>query len=374
MNDSWFGWIARRRLPPRTRTPRPRRDPRRRPPGVERLEDRLLLTTAAYGPLADDRFIDISDSDDVWCEYLSYDGRTVVDLGACSTNASTGSSSDGQSLFLMGSSDPVPLVADSNDMEFIRIGPNPPSPSAPGDGLVDLTPTLNEPVAPTDRQPSPVEHRAAHVVVKSDRPRSLASSEDGLAVTDSSGGWAAFQLAALLSKHVGTNHRPAGDDLPWLDDSASDGIEGARGISRTLEVATSPDRVAPPAEPRDHAERFWPSAPLPVQSVRSPHQPHGAQPDPVAPDPGPGRVPVESTHLVALREPNARTAHEAVFGEMAEPFADAFFDAIYLDDKRPVHVITLLIAATLAREFSDRSSSPDAPTCLLPPRRRLPPS
>ena len=56
---------------------------------------------------------------------------------------------------------------------------------------------------------------------------------------------------------------------------------------------------------------------------------------------------------------------------MAEPFGDAFLDAVYLDDRRPAHLISLLVVAAVAYQQTQRRQHDETRSYLVPPRRRF---
>ncbi|NQT16703.1 MAG: hypothetical protein HQ582_28355 [Planctomycetes bacterium] len=392
MTRPWWNWTRRRRQRPKPRSLR--LDSGRRRPGVERLEDRLMLTAVAYVDLADDGFLELRLSSVVRCDVGS---SNFYVSGSLAESVSTPATSpDGEPVpFGVGESEARLPNSNGNDMELIRIEPSETSASASGKGLIDLTRVLSEPVPRAGRRGTPGEQRVASVTADSDSTGALATSEDQLMMTGPRGGWSGFRLTGLLRKGVGTNPRPAGERLPWLRDSASDEIEGSRGICRAFELATSPEEAAPPAEPGNDAKRVSPSGPLPDESAILPHRADGAladrQPTGLAwlPEQGqspglvalreqgqsPGLVALpeqgQSPRLVALRERSVSSARETVFAEMAEPFGDAFLDAVYLDDKRPAHLISLLVVAAVAYQQTQRRQHDETRSYLVPPRRRF---
>jgi len=223
MTRPWWNWTRRRRQRPKPRSLR--LDSGRRRPGVERLEDRLMLTAVAYVDLADDGFLELRLSSVVRCDVGS---SNFYVSGSLAESVSTPATSpDGEPVpFGVGESEARLPNSNGNDMELIRIEPSETSASASGKGLIDLTRVLSEPVPRAGRRGTPGEQRVASVTADSDSTGALATSEDQLMMTGPRGGWSGFRLTGLLRKGVGTNPRPAGERLPWLRDSASDEIDG----------------------------------------------------------------------------------------------------------------------------------------------------
>ncbi|MHC4403931.1 MAG: hypothetical protein ACYTG0_30095 [Planctomycetota bacterium] len=326
------------------------------------MEDRLMLSAAAVNP-PENGFIDLAAA--LTCADESCGGAVFTTDGWDPNLAS--SPREGRSLYnLMWEEDDSGSGfhhAVGNDVELIRLPPDEPASSEPGEGLIDLTLVLNEPVGFADRQPSYPLERISSVDGHSSGTGSVVASAEDLTASESRGDGQGSEQATLLVRSGVTS----GAKAARLRSSPFDQIEGSRGICRAFELA-SPEQSTATTELQKDREHALPSDSAFRESVTPPYRSGHA--DPGGP-PSRGLAGEASDRWpgsVALGVSTA--AHEAALAEMAEPFNDAVFEAVYLDDKRPADVIPLLATAALAHQVARRRHRADAPTSLEPVDKR----
>ncbi|HUT92258.1 MAG TPA: hypothetical protein VMY37_22375 [Thermoguttaceae bacterium] len=87
----------------------------------------------------------------------------------------------------------------------------------------------------------------------------------------------------------------------------------------------------------------------------------------------PPRTSGRALDAVGARVLEAELSHDVVLAELTGPSGDAFFNAVYLDDRRPIEVIPLLAVAAVGQHLATKqwhAHDNDRTRLAHPPRRR----
>jgi len=388
-------WTRRRRRRPKPGSLHVCCAPGRRRPCVEPLEDRLLLSAIADFYSADGGYIDLSTSSlghVTGCGDAAHVVTIHPDEGPEGGGVGSPDATPSGSPVPPGhSSDAGPIPSQPSDVSgtdapathcddavLLRLEPNESSSSSSGDGLIDLTRVLSEPAPSIGRAPADWEHCGVRVASRADRAGSDADGAEEAATSDSRLDGRRPASATSPGRTAAAGSHPFLAHPGRLRGSPYGAIEGSRGISQAFEVATSPEQGSIGDGPASDTDHGLPSAPTLDRSVWSPHRLSPSQANPHSPQMArspdlPPRTSGRALDAVGARVLEAELSHDVVLAELTGPSGDAFFNAVYLDDRRPIEVIPLLAVAAVGQHLATKqwhAHDNDRTRLAHPPRRR----
>jgi hypothetical protein len=246
---------------------------------------------------------------------------------------------------------------------------------APDGGLIDLTRVLNESVRPADERPGGGKDRAAWIARQSNHEGSVEGSTEHPSTGDARGIFPGFRSATSVGEGVPRDARWAD---AGLGGSPFDRIDGSRGVSQAFELAMSPQQSSATVALEDIPEGLLAQGSQTHESAQRAGSSPDCQPDRqsagarASHDQRPGlwddasgqlgppafgpqlRLSAFATGLPEQLPLADSAGHEAVFAEMAGPFGDALFDAVYLENRRPTDVVLLLAVAIVSGHLVQR--------------------